>query len=228
MEKSIETIWKEGFLQSDNMIVPKVNNLYNQKSLSLVEKLIRTFRINVIALMVMSFAILVIYHLLGATWQGVCISSMFVVLAGYSWMQVQSFEASEEGMNSYDYLKSIDRQIKLIISKNILIMRFFYPMVLFFAMSTVWSSFRREEEDLLKEWALRYPDLTYVGSYPLVVVIGLVVFLGIMAYFSDKIYRFDVRLVYGKTFEKIEQTIAEMEALKGGDVPINGMGTEVK
>ncbi|MEO9477496.1 MAG: hypothetical protein ABJG41_18260 [Cyclobacteriaceae bacterium] len=217
MEKSIESIWKEGFLQSDKMIVPKVNNLYNQKSLSLVEKLKRTFRINVIALVVMSFATLVIYHLLGATWQGVSIAIMFVVLAGYSWMQVQSFETSEESMNSYDYLKSIDRQIKLIISKNILIMRFFYPMVLFFAMSTVWSSLRQQEEDLLTEWALRYPDLTYVGPYPLVGLMGLVVCLGLMAYLSDKIYRFDLKLVYGKTFKKIEQTIAEMEALKGGE-----------
>ncbi|MEP0365897.1 MAG: hypothetical protein ABJN36_10455 [Cyclobacteriaceae bacterium] len=216
MEKSIETIWKEGFLQSDNMVVPKVNNLYNQKSLSLVEKLKRTFRINIIALVVMSLAILVIYHLLGATWQGASIAIMFVVLAGYSWIQVKSFETSEGSMNSYDYLKSIDRQIKLIISKNILMMRFFYPLVLFFAMSTIWSSLRQEGEDLLKEWALSYPDLIYVGSYPLIAIVGLVVILGVMVYFSDKIYRFDVKLIYGKTFKKIEQTIAEMEALKGG------------
>jgi hypothetical protein len=30
MEKSIETIWKEGFLKNDALIAPKINNLYTQ------------------------------------------------------------------------------------------------------------------------------------------------------------------------------------------------------
>ena len=41
MEKSIETIWREGFLKEDALIVPKLNDLYNQKSQQLIEKLIR-------------------------------------------------------------------------------------------------------------------------------------------------------------------------------------------
>jgi hypothetical protein len=35
-----------------------------------------------------------------------------------------------------------------------------------------------------------------------------------MFYFSDKIYRWDVRLMYGRVFDKLEETIAEMEELK--------------
>ena len=31
MEKSIESIWKQGFLNSDALVAPKLNNLYNQK-----------------------------------------------------------------------------------------------------------------------------------------------------------------------------------------------------
>ena len=29
MEKSIETIWKEGFLEKDVLLAPKLNDLYN-------------------------------------------------------------------------------------------------------------------------------------------------------------------------------------------------------
>jgi len=38
MEKSIETIWKEGFLESDALVAPKLNDLYNQKSIHIVDK----------------------------------------------------------------------------------------------------------------------------------------------------------------------------------------------
>jgi hypothetical protein len=31
MEKSIENIWKEGFLKNDALVAPTLNNLYNQK-----------------------------------------------------------------------------------------------------------------------------------------------------------------------------------------------------
>ena len=50
MEKSIETIWKEGFLNQDALIAPKLNNLYNKKSTHIVDKFKRMFRINLIAI----------------------------------------------------------------------------------------------------------------------------------------------------------------------------------
>ena len=43
MNKSIENIWKEGFTNKD-MVIPKINNFYNKKSISLVEKVINTFK----------------------------------------------------------------------------------------------------------------------------------------------------------------------------------------
>ena len=43
MNKSIENIWKEGFTNKDLMI-PKINDFYNKKSISLVEKIIDGFK----------------------------------------------------------------------------------------------------------------------------------------------------------------------------------------
>ena len=58
MEKSIETIWKEGFLQSEALLAPKLNNLYTQKSISLVEKFRRRYKINRIAIIVFACILL--------------------------------------------------------------------------------------------------------------------------------------------------------------------------
>ena len=47
MEKSIETIWNKGFLDSDTLVVPKLNNLYNKKSKTITDKLKRMMKINI-------------------------------------------------------------------------------------------------------------------------------------------------------------------------------------
>ena len=36
MKKSIETMWKQGFISEGELIAPKVNDLYNRKSQNLV------------------------------------------------------------------------------------------------------------------------------------------------------------------------------------------------
>ena len=50
MEKSIESIWKQGFLDNNAMVAPKLNNLYNQKSIHIIDKFKRMFKINLNAL----------------------------------------------------------------------------------------------------------------------------------------------------------------------------------
>jgi len=46
MEKTIEAIWQEGFLDDKALLAPKLNDLYNQKSSNLVDKRTRMFKIN--------------------------------------------------------------------------------------------------------------------------------------------------------------------------------------
>ena len=50
MKKSIEQIWKNGFLNED-LITPKIKSLYNQKSISLVESIINKFKKKVLLLL---------------------------------------------------------------------------------------------------------------------------------------------------------------------------------
>jgi hypothetical protein len=60
----------------------------------------------------------------------------------------------------------------------------------------------------------KYPDVIFIGNVPLFVWIIVGVASILMFYFSARIYRWDVRLVYGRIFHKLDETIAEMEKLK--------------
>jgi len=82
MEKSIETIWKEGFLKSDALVAPKLNNLYNQKSKHTIDKLMRMGAMNLVAIMIGAFSILVGSIFAGAAYAG---AAMFLLL---TWVDI--------------------------------------------------------------------------------------------------------------------------------------------
>ena len=71
MEKSIETIWKEGFLKGDALIAPKVNDLYSQKSIHIIDKYKRMFSINVNAIVAGSILFLVASYFIGIPITGI-------------------------------------------------------------------------------------------------------------------------------------------------------------
>ena len=58
MEKSIEQIWQNGFLNED-LVIPKIKSLYNQKSISLVESIINKFKKEVLLLIPLGILIFI-------------------------------------------------------------------------------------------------------------------------------------------------------------------------
>src|SRR6188768_2051038 len=109
MEKSIEVIWKEGFLNEKSLVAPKINDLYNQKSKDLVDKMKRMYRNNLIALVSMSIGFLILYYFMDFIWQGVATSILMLLTVGYSIRQKRSYKTLDHGATSLDYLKSFDR-----------------------------------------------------------------------------------------------------------------------
>src|SRR6187455_2329223 len=97
MEKSIEAIWKEGFLNEKSLVAPKINDLYNQKSKDLVDKMKRMYRKTLIALISMSIVFPIWYYFLDAIWQGVAISILMLLTVWYSKRQKRSFKTVDHG-----------------------------------------------------------------------------------------------------------------------------------
>jgi Ca2+/Na+ antiporter len=212
MKNSIEVIWKEGFLNEKSLIAPKINDLYNQKSMHLVDKMKRMYRINLIALVIMAIVFPIMYYFLDVIWEGVATSILLLLSVWYSIRERRSTKTLDHGATSLDYLKSFDRSLKGALSKNAKILRFSYPLYFLIAMSTMWSAWNKGE--LTSKMYQKFPDLIFIGSVPLFALIIAGVATILMFYFSDRIYRWDVHLMYGRVFGKLEETIAEMEKLK--------------
>jgi hypothetical protein len=214
MKNSIEVIWKEGFLNEKSLVVPKINDLYNQKSMDLVDKMKRMYRINLIYLVIMAIVIPIVYYFLDVIWQGVATSILLLLTAWYSIRQKRSTKTLDHGASSLDYLKSFDRWLKHALSRGEKILRFTYPLYFLIAMSTIWAAWNKGP--LTSKMYQKYPDVIFIGSVPLFAWIIAGVATLLMLYFSGRIYRWDVRLIYGRVFDKLEETIAEMEKLKQG------------
>lgn len=213
MKKSIETIWNEGFLDEKSLVIPRINNLYNQKSKYLVDRMKSLFKVNLIIIIIMAVALPVLHYFVDALWQGVVASAILLGIAWYSGMQVLSLKTLNLGVNSYEYLKSFNERVKKVVSSTAKIMRFFYPFCFLIAMSTIWSTLKNSEE-LAVKMAKKFPNLTFIGNVPLVVLVAVGMVTLLMFYFSDKIYRWDLRLMYGSMFDKLEETLADMDELK--------------
>jgi hypothetical protein len=215
MKNSIESIWKEGFLNEKSLVAPKINDLYNQKSKHVVDKMKRTFRINFIVTIILAIVIPIGYYFLDVIWQGVAASVLILLIAWYGKLQMHTLETLDHGATSFDYLKSFDRWLKDVFSRSEKIARFYYTLCLIIAMSPIWSAWNKQE-GLISEIHQKYPDLIFIGSIPLFALIIAVLATLLMFYFSDRIYQWDVRLMYGRVFDKLEETIAEMEELQKG------------
>jgi hypothetical protein len=213
MEKSIEAIWKEGFLNEKSLVAPKINDLYNQKSMHVVDRVTRLFKINIIVVLITAIVFPIIYSFLGFIWQGAVASVLLLLTAWYGKRQMQSIKTLDQGATSLEYLQSFDRWRKDVLSKSEKIVRFSYPLYFLIAISTVLSAWSKQQ-GLVAKIHQKFPGVTLIGNIPLfaLIIVGVITFL--MFYFSDKIYKWDVRLMYGRVFDKLEETIAEMEKLK--------------
>jgi hypothetical protein len=214
MKNSIEAIWKEGFLNESSLVAPKINDLYNLKSRHLVTRVERMFRLNLIVIVAAAIVFPVIYYFLDAFWEGVGASVLLLLTAWYNKRQIDNITALDQGATSLDYLKSLRSWLKGVVSKTEKIARYSYPLYVLIAISTIWSAW--EKQGLTLKIHQRFPDLLFIGDVPLFALLTGALMILLMLCFSARIYRWEVRLMYGRAFDKLEETIAEMEKLRQG------------
>jgi hypothetical protein len=213
MKNSIETIWKEGFLNESSLVAPRINDLYNRKSKHLEDRIKRLFRINLVFIGVMAIVLPLVHYFLDAIWQGVSASILMLLTGWYSFRQAEGIKALDPGATSLDYLRALDRWLKEVLLRSEKIARFYYPLCFLIALSTVWSAWNKQGEFAM-ETKKKLPDMIFLGNIPWVALVIAIVATILIFRFSKRIYRFDVRLMYGSVFGKLEATIAEMEKLK--------------
>jgi hypothetical protein len=208
MENSIETIWKQGFLNEKSLVAPKINDLYNQKSIHVVDKIKRKMKFNRKLVLISAFSFLILWCIIGALWEGVAICLLFLFRVWYSKRVMDSIKILDQGATSYEYLKSFDKWLKDIFSRVETLGRLTNIIIVPLALSATWSVWSKF--GVIKIWTHKYPNL----DIPLIAIIVTIVLTIPVAFFSIRIYKLDVRLSYGSLFDKLEETIAEMEKLK--------------
>ena len=216
MAKSIEDIWKTGFGQDENLSAPEIKDLYNQKSVHIIDTFKRMFRINLIAIVVFVSVFLVASFFLGIPWMGIIMFVSLIVYAAMNKRLLDDLEQINPSSNSLEYLKSVRAWIAKNNTVNGRASRFLYPIIF---MSVILGFWFVDDEGtplgmkLMGEVLYGIPDATVIFGVPLIVIGFLASIVALLAFFGDKFYRWDVNLIYGRIFKKIEAMISDLESL---------------
>lgn len=217
MEKSIESIWKEGFLNSSALVAPKLNDLYNKKSEHIVDKFTRMFKTNIIAVFLGSFIIVLISYLVKIPYMGIGMFIILNILVLINMKLMKGLNKIDKNVNSFQYLKTFDGWMKEQIATNEKLARFIYPLTFLSVFAGFWfGEFGGDMpgQNLVNELIVKHPDMLLVFGLPLYGLLGVVLIIVCSAYFGGRIYKWDLNVIYGRVIRKLDEIIKDMEELR--------------
>ncbi len=217
MEKSIESIWKQGFLNSNALVAPKLNNLYNQKSIHLIDKFKRMFKINLYAIIVGSLLFLGISFLIGIPIMGIGFFLTLTVIVIVNMRLSRSLNKIDKSESSYHYIKAFDNWVKQQVSVNRIMASFYYPLFFFSMVLGFWHyhfNGKQLGEAITNYMILHYPGIGLIYGVPLFIILSVILMMVLLYYLGGRIYNWDLKVVYGGVLRKLDEIIADMEELR--------------
>ncbi len=217
MEKSIESIWKEGFLEKNALVAPKLNDLYNQKSIDIVEKFRRMYKINIIAVAMFACILLPIATLVHIPYMGIMFFVLFGVIIFFAIQFKRKLDTINKNLNSYEYLKTFDNWTKEMIGFNTKLSRYLYPYVFLSMIAGFWFGSLGGDipgNDLVNYLLIKNPDIILVFGVPLWGFIGVIAVVLLLAFFGGKIGEWDLKIGYGRILKRLDTLLTDMEALR--------------
>ncbi len=212
MEKSIETIWKEGFLKNDALVSPKVNNLYKQKSGHILDKIKRMIKINLVAIVVGSTLFLGFSIITGIPVVGISFFLICNVIVILNRKFMISLNRIDKNVNSYQYLKDFDGWLKEHLSFNRRMAHLYYPLFFLTTVLGIWFSHYGQAAF---KYILSKPNgIFLVNGIPLYWMLTVIIIACILGFFGGRLYNLDVRVVYGRVFKKLDEIITDIEELR--------------
>lgn len=210
MEKSIETMWKEGFLNSNALIAPKINDIYNQKSIHIIDKFQKMFLFNIWGIIIGSSLLFIASFFTGALLAGSIVLIMMFWVAYTAYQELKSLEKIDKGQSSYTFLKAFKDWISKSIDRYGKMYRAVYPVLILVFYFGIWFSdmFAHKREIV----AGSSNDLVLGLHIPTTVIVIIMAVL--MSIFSKAIHRKDVKTIYGGILKKLDSALAEMEELR--------------
>ena len=213
MRKTIEATWREGFLNPDALVAPKVNDLYTRKSRHIVDRIQRMLRINEIAIVIGAPIMWVFLSAVGIPYTGAILWTAFMGLLVIRRLYIAKFDAPDNSLDSYHYLKAFHGWLKDRMARSKRVQRHLYA-VTFLALA-IGIGASASGQLLIRLIVESNPDVSVVNGVPLVLIAGVVAMAIVVDLLGGVIFDFDVNTVYRSVFRKLDEMVAEMEELRG-------------
>ncbi|MEL6254410.1 MAG: hypothetical protein AAFR87_20545 [Bacteroidota bacterium] len=217
MEKSIEDIWSKGFSEYTEMDIPQLNNLYSRKSEHLIDKYRNIFGKNINWIVIGASIMLIATSLLGFAYFGVAMFLMLNFMALVDKRLLSRLKEIDKFKNSYEYLQSFRAWMQYRGNVNIQIARVFYP---FFFLSLVLGIcfFKLDGQMLLFHLldALRenFSNSYWLWGIPALMLGGIMGISALLLKFAERLYKWDIKLVYGEIMGKLDDLLEDIEELR--------------
>lgn len=199
MERSIESIWKKGFEAEDKLSAPVVSNLYERKSVLLIEKIKRTTKKDNFSLIPVGVVIFGILIFVGQVILGFYFAVLITLLYFSNKRKLKELETLDVKNSIYDYLLSYRNQVKSIMRHSTWLMGVGFPLT---TIPAYWIFFRDTKV------MTRFTQLGLAEE--IFIVLGLALVFSILGIFG---FRLSTTIIYGKLLDRLENTIEDMEEL---------------
>lgn len=213
MRKTIEATWREGFLNPDALVAPKVNDLYSRKSSHIADRIQRMQRINEIAIVIGAPIMWVLLSAVGIPYTGAILCTAWVGLLVVRRLYITKFEAPASSLDSYQYLKAFQRWLKDRMARSRRVQRHLYSVT--FLAIAIGLGASVGGQMVIRLIVESNPGIRVINGVPMVLIAGVVAMAIVIELVGGIIFDFDVNTVYRTVFAKLDQMVAEMEELRG-------------
>ncbi|MFT6810200.1 MAG: hypothetical protein ACJA01_003443 [Saprospiraceae bacterium] len=186
MNKSIENTWKESFI-NDQLGIPKINELYNRKSLSIVEGIISEFERGV--LMQIPVAVGVFLWTLwldndNALFWGIISASPCLIWFYIGREQAKGLRSIKHESNCYQYLLSIRAELSSLRKSNKRLVISSVPIILFPML--LYTYFKQEGKSLGEIIGVEGFNFPTLSIFLLLPIMTMIAYLIAALFFKNK------------------------------------------
>jgi hypothetical protein len=211
MKKTIEETWREGFLNPDALVAPKINDLYTRKSQHLADKIQRMLKINEIAILVGAPVAWAFLSLTGIPYTGAILCLTFYTLLAVRRLYITKFDAPDNSLDSYHYIKAFHGWLKDRMARSKRVQRHIYAVC--FVALAIGVVASEPAQLLISRIVEENPDMALVNVVPMILITGIAAMTIVVELFGGKIFDFDLSTVYRHVFRKLDEMVAEMDEL---------------
>ncbi|WP_299121901.1 hypothetical protein [uncultured Tenacibaculum sp.] len=204
MEKSIEKIWTEAFINEQSLIAPKINNLYNQKSKSIINKIKRTYEIDNKGLIPMAIIVVIGMTLLSEVIIGLYAAFLILCLYFFNSNLLKKFKDIDVKSDNLSYLKQYRYIISIIMKSTKKLFVFAIPAAV---LSIFILAYNLKEKSFLSKFISSDTSLLKMISVGFLIAVCVSV-IGFV------VYNISTKILYATQISKLDDLIKEMDQLK--------------